>query len=80
MALSTGFTLAELLSTLPQVGRWNGSACEARAPMRIPSEAEIETDKGLIGDRSAAIAKSERLFLLSLLVLGFGLLHGIFAL
>jgi len=62
MALSTGFTLAELLSTLPQVGRleWIGVRPGPRAPMRIAAEAEMETDTGLIGDRSAKPGAGKR--------------------
>lgn len=48
-------TMAELLDTLPQVGRveWIAIRPERRAPMRVLDSVEANTKVGLVGDRYA---------------------------
>ncbi len=55
MTAGRQYSLSELLSTIPQVGRleWIGLRPAHRAPMTSLEEVLAQTDRGLDGDRSA---------------------------
>lgn len=55
-------TLAELLDTLPQIGRleWIGLRPAHRAPIAVMQEAQAIADYGLSGDRSAGRSGGKR--------------------
>ena len=55
MTAGRQYSLSELLSTIPQVGRleWIGLRPAHRAPITLLEEVLAQTDRGLDGDRSA---------------------------
>ena len=62
MTAGRQYSLPELLSTIPQVGRleWIGLRPAHQAPMTSPAEVVVKTDRGLDGDRSALRVGSKR--------------------